>query len=168
MTAFRTPGKRPGQANKLPGSRPYFTYTADPWDLSVIDDKTIPNLGMVFSEPGVNGVKVVGHGEQETVLDDAAFLLASRMGRERIPHDIEVTAFGKKVQDYLYCVEGTLGDYWLDVWTRVEWIHGRPVFSLDLEGYRKFHLQVLGIILPKGPHPEQLRLAPRYTSPKEA
>ena len=139
----------------LTGRRAAFTFTASPWDLTVTDEgEVLPCIGMVSHEKGLDGVKSTGPGVDD-VDEDNAVDNAKKSGRIPIPHEIEVVAFGVKRVGYMGDQDmrpqhGSEGQYWLDAWTRVDWLHGRPVFRTDPDGWQDFHRRVLDFICPQG------------------
>lgn len=148
----------------LKGRKPAFTFTASPWDLTVREDgEVVPCLGIVQHEKALDGVRSTGKGVDD-VDEDPAIDNARKSGRIPIPHEIEVEAFGKVRVGYMGDESmkpeiGSEGEYWLDAWTRIEWLHGKPVFRTDPKGYLDFHRRVLAFICPEGLTDDLIRAA---------
>jgi hypothetical protein len=156
--------QRQATGEAIPGYKPAFTFTFHPWDLFVREDgEVLPILGMVIHEKGLGGCRATGPTTDD-VDEDPALLNAGKSGRMVVPHDIRVRAFGEERVGYLgdkdqRPLKAAGGNYWLDAWTRITWLHGEPQYNVDADGYLDFHRRVLARFLPEGLDSAQIQRA---------
>jgi len=150
----------------LKGSRPRFIYTVSPWDMQLLPDgSVVPCLGVIWEIAGLDGARMERDGSVSTI---GAEVNAARDGRTLVPHDIVVKAWGEEREGYIGHTLGGLdgsphrgdeGPYWLDAWTRPRFVHGRPRFEFDHEGWHDFLKRLMTWLCPEGPDDEQIEIA---------